>query len=757
MSTGAPEQNSAAMATRAPKSDAPAAGGRIEVELAQSLGLFEAMTIGIGTMIGAGIFVLPGFIIEGAGPAAVLAFALGGLVALLNALAAAEVGTGMPKSGGGYYFISRALGPMSGAIIGWGSWFGLIFASGFYAIGFGEYVGEFTGLPALPLAIGMTLLLTGLNLVGSKAAGAAQNMIVALLVLVMVLFVGRGVADADPGLPFSGAGFAPFGWGAVLAGTATLFVTYCGFGEIASMAEEIKDPGRNLPRALVGSVVSVTLLYCLVIGLCTMLRPSEELSGATIVADLAGDMMGRFGRVAILVGAVLATVSSANASIMSASRICFAMGRDNMVWPWLNVVHPRFRVPHRAVVVTGLLIVSVLFLGGIELLAEAAGLLHLLMYGLMSLACVILRGARPLNYRPAFRVPFFPWVPLLGAAGTLAISCFIHVEVIVMGLGLIVFALLHYRFWARKRTTVRGAWPAFVRRQVLEPALDRVERLGAEPRDTTSVVVAVGNPHREQARLHVAAALLDDVRGRIIATNVFPVVAGDTLDDDVLRAYRETIAERERALSEQSASIRTAGTQVTSFVPLAREVLAATLSTAEVARSAAVFLGWPESHDSSVPKFDLVRDVARYARCHLLVLREGGPVPPRHVTVFAEPTDEGRLALGVAARLAASWEVSLTAVRVVREDADSEELVGVESALEERVSEVARADVRVLRTGDVAAAVARVGRVGTLVVVPAPSGDADDVVEHMRGLPEVQGVSLLLVRRSSERSMEPWA
>ena len=143
----------------------------VEVELAQSLGLTEALTIGVGTMIGAGIFVLPGFIVAEVGPAAVLSFFLGGLIALLNAMAAAEVATGMPKSGGGYYFISRALGPLWGAVLGWGSLFGLVFASAFYMVGFGEYVHTLVDLPVSVYAVGMTVLLTGLNLVGSRAAG----------------------------------------------------------------------------------------------------------------------------------------------------------------------------------------------------------------------------------------------------------------------------------------------------------------------------------------------------------------------------------------------------------------------------------------------------------------------------------------------------------------------------------------------------------------------------------------------------------
>ncbi len=166
----------------------------------------------------------------------------------------------------------------------------------------------------------------------------------------------------------------------------------------------------------------------------------------------------------MLLGAVLASVSSANASIMSASRISFAMGRDSLVWEWLNEVHPRFRVPHRAIIVTGGLTFLVITVGDIEILAEAAGLLHLLLYGLMSLACIILRGARPAAYQPVFRTPFFPLVPLVGALACFGVIFFMEPVSIYLGLGICAFALGHYFFWGKRRTELKGEWPYFLRR-----------------------------------------------------------------------------------------------------------------------------------------------------------------------------------------------------------------------------------------------------------------------------------------------------
>lgn len=135
------------------------------------------------------------------------------------------------------------------------------------------------------------------------------------------------------------------------------------------------------------------------------LRPWADAGRPTLLAELASELAGRGGRTAVLMGAVFATVSSANASIMSASRISFAMGRDRLVSDWLAAVHPKTHVPHRSVALTGALTAGVVLIGELDLLAEAAGLLHLLLYGLICIACILLRAAKPAGYTPRYEVP----------------------------------------------------------------------------------------------------------------------------------------------------------------------------------------------------------------------------------------------------------------------------------------------------------------------------------------------------------------
>jgi amino acid transporter len=722
----------------------------VEVELAQSLGLSEALAIGMGTMIGAGIFVLPGFILAEVGPAAILSFLLGGIIALLNAMAAAEVATGMPKSGGGYYFISRALGPLWGAILGWGSWFGLIFASAFYMVGFGEYVHTVVGLPVVVYALGMTVILTGLNLVGSRAAGQFQNLTVAVLIGVLLLFLGRGSASAHTSF-LTESVFFPFGLGAVVAGTATLFVTYAGFGEIASMAEEIRNPGKNLPKALLGSVISVTVLYVGIMFLCLLLRPWEGLTGPTLVADLAEDLMGPLGRAAMLLGAVLASVSSANASIMSASRISFAMGRDSLVWEWLNEVHPRFRVPHRAIIVTGALTLLVILVGDIEILAEAAGLLHLLLYGLMSLACIILRGARPAAYRPVFRTPFFPLVPLLGALGCFGVIFFMEPLSLFLGLGICAFALGHYFLWGKRRTELRGEWPYFLRRGILEPSLKQVEKWGARPDEIPTAIVAVAYPERESARLRLAGALMGPTRGNVLVVSIFRIA--ERLDDLSVQSYYDSIEERNRSLAAVTDLVREGGATVRSHVLVSVTAFRGLVSAVETTRASLLLSGWP-GHGPKAGEEALATSLDRHLRTHLVFFREDGSVPARRILVFLDPGPHGDLALLVGSRLAAAWGADLTVAARVPQYADEEVRLQTEAALEADVGISVRAAVRVIPARSQLEAVTSVSDQHDLIVLgPAGLGDGTlaSAVETLGGL---EGVSLALVRAHPKAPME---
>ncbi len=424
-------------------------------ELERTLGLKPALAIGVGTMVGAGIFVFPGIAAGYAGPAAMISFALGGCIALLVAFSTAELATAMPESGGAYFFVSRTFGPMAGFLIGIGQWIGLVFASAFYLSGFGQYAvdlleeaGLDLGNPVVLIALATALVLTVINLLGTEGAGKVQNKIVIALTTILTFLFGYGLMNAVGivGSTEWPVPFAPNGIWPIFTTTALIFTSYLGFVQIATVAGEIKEPQKNLPRALVGSVVIVMLLYITALFVSTSVLSTDTLAelGETAMVDVARSLVGNVGALAILAAGLLATLSSANASILSSSRAVYALSNDDMLPSAISRVNRRFGTPHIALLAVGIPIASLTLLGRIEVLAEVASLLHLLMYGMICVTLLSIKRQKPLWYAPSYRAPGYPLVPVVGAMASFGLIFLMEPLSLMMGFGVILLAGVWY-------------------------------------------------------------------------------------------------------------------------------------------------------------------------------------------------------------------------------------------------------------------------------------------------------------------------
>ncbi|WP_299236288.1 APC family permease [Natronomonas sp.] len=443
-----------------------------DAELERTLGLAGGLAIGIGTMIGAGIFVFPGLAGGRVGTAATVSFTIGGVVALLVALPTSELATAMPKSGGGYYFVSRGLGTLPGTVIGLSLWFGLVFATAFYLVGLGFYAldalaevgvtvaaspGALVSAIAVLAGIGFTLL----NLTGTENAAKLQNGIVALLLSMLVAFLGFGLLEAfgvvDAGTP---PGEAANVWEVVpiMSVAALVFTSYLGFAQVATVAGEMKSPGRNLPLAMIGSVLIVTVLYVLTIFVATDVFTQNRLleAGETAMVEVGRQLLGPPGALVIVVGGLLATMSSANASILSTSRAIYGVSRDALLPGWASRINLRYGTPHVALGMAGGPIVVLAATRQVQLLAEVASFLHLIMYGLMCVALLAIRRDRPEWYDPDFVVPGGPVVPVFGALASFGLIAFMQPTSIAVGAAVIVATAGWYFYYARD-ITLRGA------------------------------------------------------------------------------------------------------------------------------------------------------------------------------------------------------------------------------------------------------------------------------------------------------------
>ncbi|GAB3026411.1 APC family permease [Natronobiforma cellulositropha] len=428
-------------------------------ELERTIGLVGGLSIGVGTMIGAGIFVFPGLAAGEAGPAAMGSFAIGAVIALLVALPASELATAMPRSGGGYYFISRGLGTVYGTIVGLGLWLGLVFASAFYLVGFGHYAAAVlleVGIsvpfnPAAPLGVLFGVGLAVLSVTGTERTAAIQNVVVALLLGILTLFLVYGGLDSVGvfGTESTPERFAPFGWLPVLQTAALVFTSYLGFAQVATVAGEIKQPSRNLPLAMVGSVVLVGAFYVATIFVATSAFPSAELGtfGETAIVEVARAYAGPLGAVAILLAGLLATISSANASILSSSRAVYALSKDALLPREASAVNLRWGTPHVALGLAGVPIVVLTATDAVVLLAEVASFLHLVMYGLICVALIALRRNPPDWYDPDFRTPAYPALPAAGALASFGLIAFMDLASIVVGVGVIAVTFAWYLYY----------------------------------------------------------------------------------------------------------------------------------------------------------------------------------------------------------------------------------------------------------------------------------------------------------------------
>ncbi|MFB6302989.1 MAG: APC family permease [Haloferacaceae archaeon] len=488
-------------------------------DLERDLGLYATVTISIGAMVGSGIFVLPGLAAKKAGPAVVLAYLLAGLFVLPAALSKAEMATALPEAGGTYLYIDRAMGPLPGTIAGIGAWFSLAFKSAFALVGLGAYLLVLVELPEgllTLIGLGLGVLLLVVNVVGVKQSGRLQAAIVSLVLVTLLGFVADGVTYVNqPNLH----PFFPEGPDGLLAATGFVFVSYAGVTKIASVAEEVENPGRNIPRAMIGSVVAMMFVYTLVVLVIVGVMPVERIHDSfTPMAVAAESFAGPVAELALAVVAVLALTSMANAGILSSSRYPLAMSRDALAPERLRTIHARFRTPVSAIALTGVLLLGLIAFVPVRDLAKLASAFQLLVFVFVNVALVAFRESDLSWYDPEFVAPGYPWVQAFGIFGGILLLTQMGPVALGGAAGIVLIGLLWYRIYGRERTQREGAALDAIRRSAADRALAATRRTLAD--GGGHVLVAMDpdtSVERERTLLAVAAAVAAQRGGRVHA------------------------------------------------------------------------------------------------------------------------------------------------------------------------------------------------------------------------------------------------
>jgi len=483
--------------------------------LKRDLGLPAVLAISIGAMIGSGIFILPALALEIAGPAVVLAYLVAGVLVVPAALSKSELATAMPEAGGTYIYIERGMGPLLGTVAGVGTWFSLSFKGALALVGGVPYLLLLFDLPLKPVALALAAVLVLVNLVGAKQTGRLQLAIVVVMLFALGWFAAGSAPQVQSG---NYAGFFDAGVGGLLAATGLVFVSYAGVTKVASVAEEIEHPGRNIPLGILGSLAFTTVLYVAVVAvLVGITEPGSVAGSLTPVAVAAEATLGRVGVVAVILAAILALVSTANAGILSSSRYPFAMSRDRLVPPSLSAISERFGTPTTAITLTGAVLLALIAFVPILEIAKLASAFQIMVFVLINVALVAFREGDA-DYDPAFTAPLYPWVQAFGVVSGLVLLSQMGPVALGGAVAITAGSVGWYFLYVRPRVRRNGVATETLRRQVGRDALTEVESASAADAHAALVALtkAVG-PERERSLVSLAT---DVVRpdGRVIVT-----------------------------------------------------------------------------------------------------------------------------------------------------------------------------------------------------------------------------------------------
>lgn len=423
--------------------------------LKKELGLLDVYAIATGATLSAGFFLLPGLAAIQAGPALIVAYLIAAIPLIPATLSIIELATAMPRAGGMYYFLDRALGPAFGTIGGIGTWLALILKVSFALIGMGAYLELFfPQIQIVPVSIGIAVLLGIINLFGGKKSGRFQTILVICLLILLLIYMVGGVPHLQKGHfeDFAGAGLA-----SIISTAGLVYISYIGVTKVASLSEEVHNPERNIPLGVILSLITTTIIYVVGTTIMVGVLPMEQLKGdLTPVASSARVYLGEAGAILLSIAALISFISVSNAGTMSASRYPLAMSRDHIAPRFIRRLN-RNRVPFISIILTvTIIILSILFFNPTRI-AKLASAFQLLMFALACLAVIVMRESRIHSYDPGFRSPLYPWMQIIGILSPAFLILEMGALPILFSLGLIFAALIWYRYYVKDRIKRCGA------------------------------------------------------------------------------------------------------------------------------------------------------------------------------------------------------------------------------------------------------------------------------------------------------------
>lgn len=656
-------------------------------KLERSLSLPYVVAIGIGGMLGSGIFVLPGIAAAKTGPSVWLAYLLAAICVLPAALSKAELATSMPTSGGTYVYIERTFGPIFGTISGIGLWLSLLLKSSFALVGFGAYLLVLAAVPLKATAISFLGLIMLLNIFGVKKVGKVQLVVVTLSVLGLLMILLFGIPSVDP------ANLSPAflkGNAGLITATAFVFVSYAGVTKVAAIAEEIKNPNRNLPIAMLTALVLVTIIYVTVTFTLVGNVPVDLLQNdIRPIFTLSEHLGGKVAGVAAAVLGVITLISMANSGVLAASRFPFAMSRDKLLPEQLKKVHPKYMTPVVTIILTCSMMAFVILTLDVEKIAKLASAFKVMMFISVNACVIVLRETGVQWHNPPFRSPLYPYMQLFGILSGVVLLFYLGamsmLALVVIG---IVGAIIYWSY-GNKQSSRSGVLKLYGHRPALyrlykrkskdsntkvinwEDEKIKAANLDGALADNAPVVVPLfGKERSPEMVVEMGAALSKSSKIQVVNVTEVPdqIMLDALLDDDKVTT---SLNRRIRAMAED----RTLDVDFDAAVT--HELVETIHAISNQTHCKWLVMGWEGRDSEGIFVRNPIGWLVTHIDCNFALFKDRGVRYVRRILVARHPGNNDPNFIRYADRIARFHGAEVTLMRVVPEDISEQELDSV--------------------------------------------------------------------------------
>ena len=518
--------------------------------------------VGIAAMIGGSIFVLTGPAIGLAGSAVIIAFIMNATITLFTAMAYAELGSAMPEAGGGYLWVREGLPRPNAFISGWMAWFAHIVAGSLYAVSFASFLngllmqlnlfkgagseGTLLILGIIPLdkviAIASVAAFTYVNFKGTSETGKTGDIVTVIQLGLIFALIGAGLwtMHANPGWRMNFSDFMPMGIAGVVAAMGLTFIAFEGYEVIVQTGEEVKNPKRNIPRAIFISLSAVVVLYCLIAFVSIgAIFPEGGIPSWKFIGDqgelgisAAAELIIPYGAFIVLGGGMISTLAALNATTFSSARVAFAMGRHYNLPHKFSAIHPKNKTPYIAILLSGLIMAIMASGLPLDQIAIAAGVIFLLLFTQVNLAAINIRRIYGDKLDYGFKTPFFPVIPIIGIFLKIGLAIYLLVTEPLSWVITIVWVAIGF-----------AVYRVYIFRKELEHYAPTVTSEGALERKAFRILILY-TPENPDRLIKFAIRVAKENNGEVDVLRVItvpeqtPLSAGIAFADSAKRAYK---------------------------------------------------------------------------------------------------------------------------------------------------------------------------------------------------------------------------